>query len=122
MPIGELFDDLWSDDAYDLAVYDEFVPRRVRPDFALNQFADGQEHTMRQKGGQITKKHNVPFIILSNFSPQECISEDQLPMFDARFDVVKIEDPIDVEAIELYEEEPLQVHSDQCHQDILSFE
>lgn len=111
MPIGELFDDLWSDDAYDLAVYDEFVARRVRPQSSLNQFADGQKHSMRVKCGQVLKSHNVPFIILSNFPPDATIAADQLPMFHARFDVVHVEEPIQLESIAISEAQSSDISS-----------
>lgn len=111
MPIGELFDDLWSNDAYDLAVYDEFVAKRVRPQSTLNQFADGQKHSMRIKCGQVLKTHNIPFIILSNFPPEATIAADQLPMFNVRFDVVHVEEPIQVDSIAISEVQSSDISS-----------
>lgn len=96
----ECFDDIWSDDQYDLAVMDEFVPKSVRTSSWLNQFSDGQSMMLRTKGGQCLKKFNVPLIVLSNFSPQEHYAEVQLAAFLARFQVIRLDEPIRIEQYE----------------------
>lgn len=97
MPNSELFDCLYSDDGYDLVIYDEFTKSRVRSGAFLNQFSDGQHVTLRTKGGQVLKKKNIPFIILSNFSPSQCLECSELPSFLARFTVVELKAPLNLD-------------------------
>lgn len=104
--MAELFDCSWSDDAYDMAVMDEFAPRSVRNAQWLNQFSDGQSMFLRTKGGQVFKQFNVPLIVLSNYAPEEIFGEATLLQFKARFQVVRLEEPINLEEYQ-YDIEPL---------------
>jgi len=79
----------WSDDDYDFAVFDEFTNKH-RPLQALNQFMDGSNSRLKQKGGSVIKMKNVPVIICSNFSPEDCYPEQHIrAAFEARIVVVK---------------------------------
>lgn len=97
MPNSELFDCLYSDDGYDLVVYDEFTKSRVRSGAFINQFSDGQHVTLRTKGGQVLKKKNIPMMILSNFSPAQCLDCSELPSFLARFTVLELKAPLNLD-------------------------
>jgi len=97
MPNSELFDCLYSDDGYDLVVYDEFTKSRVRSGAFINQFSDGQHVTLRTKGGQVLKKKNLPMLILSNFPPADCLDCSELPSFLARFTVVELKAPLNLD-------------------------
>lgn len=112
MPGFEMFDDLWQDYTYDLCVLDEFVAKSVRVPQFLNQFADGQSTTLRVKGSQYSKKHNIPFIVLSNFCPEDTVPSHQLPMFRARFDVVHLETSIPFDELKFEEIVPISSNSD----------
>lgn len=94
---NEDFDDTWSDDAYDFAVLDEFQKGQKRSPQWLNQFSDGQEMLLRQKGAQVYKTFNIPFIILSNFPPESIIDAPSLPAFLSRFLVVKLDERINLD-------------------------
>ena len=66
----EDFDDMYKDNVYDVAVVDEFKGQR-RLQY-MNELLQGGPMTLRQKGTQYTKRQNIPFIILSNFSIGDC--------------------------------------------------
>lgn len=69
LPPNEDFYDQYEDDAYDLAVIDEFKANKSIT--FLNSWLDGQVFPLRKKGSQYVKRSNIPTIIISNFSPQE---------------------------------------------------
>jgi hypothetical protein len=70
LPMDEEFYDEWRDNFYDLVVLDEFKAcKKIR---WLNKFLDGQTMYMRQKGSQAVKTQNVPVVILSNYTLDEC--------------------------------------------------
>lgn len=100
MPNDESFDDLWDDNVYDFAVLDEYAKGQARTPQQLNRFADGSPVTLRVKGSQVIKAFRCPMIILSNFSPAECIPDhNSLQAFLSRFTVVQLEQPIDLTKI-----------------------
>lgn len=113
MPNYEQYDDLYDDASYDIAVLDEFQKGQKRSPQFLNQFSDGSQMTLQVKGAQVVKRFNIPFIILSNFSPAECIDFSSLQPFLSRFLVVELKEPIDlsmihIEASPIIEEMPLE--------------
>lgn len=70
IPIDEEFYDEWIDHHYDLAVLDEFKGQKTVQ--WLNRFLQGGPMSIRKKGSQGRKTQNIPVIILSNFSLEEC--------------------------------------------------
>lgn len=70
MPRDEDFYDEYEDGLFDLVVFDEFKSNK-KIQF-LNAWCDGQPLPLRQKGHQTMKNDNLPFIICSNFSIEEC--------------------------------------------------
>jgi len=73
MPRDEDFYDAYEDGLYDIVVLDEYKSQK-RIQF-LNAWCDGQPLPLRQKGSQTVKNDNLPLIICSNFSPEECYKE-----------------------------------------------
>lgn len=118
MPNDEKYDDLWSNDAYDFAVLDEFQKGQKSAQY-LNRFSDGQRTNLAVKGSQVMKTFNIPFIILSNFSPAETIDHRSLQPFLSRFTVIELTSPIEASQLTFEitpkgkEEEvpPVEVHS-----------
>lgn len=72
LPMDEEFYDEYEDDLYDLVVLEEFSSQK--PITWLNSFLDGAPKTIRKKQRQYLKTKNIPVIILSNLSPDECYS------------------------------------------------
>ena len=70
MPRDEEFYDSYEDGCFDLVVLDEYKHQK-RLQF-LNAWCDGQPLPLRRKGSQTVKTDNLPLIICSNFSPEEC--------------------------------------------------
>lgn len=68
MPFED-FDDFYSDDMYDLAVFDEFKGQRTLN--WMNLWLQGSPMVVRFKGGQYFKMINLPTVILSNFEPDQ---------------------------------------------------
>lgn len=68
MPFED-FDDFYSDDMYDMAVFDEFKGQRTLQ--WMNLWLQGSPMVVRFKGGQYFKMLNIPTIILSNFEPDQ---------------------------------------------------
>jgi len=73
MPRDEDFYDDYEDGCFDLVVIDEFKSHK-KIQF-LNAWADGQPLPLRKKGSQTVKTDNLPFIICSNYSIEECYKE-----------------------------------------------
>lgn len=97
--------DHWSDELFDLAVFDEFKGQKTIQ--FMNGFLDGQVMNLKQKSrGSYIKRFNVACIILSNFPPQQCYHKafeknaSQLaPLLD-RLTVIQWDSPtIDLEYI-----------------------
>lgn len=61
----------WDDKKYDLAILDEFHGQKQVN--WLNSWLDGSLFPVKRKGGMTyVKRHNVPTLIFSNFSPAVC--------------------------------------------------
>jgi len=102
MPTLELFYDLYQEGIHLLGFLDEFVGQI--PIHFMNDLLQGSEVTLRIKGGQSLKKANIPFIICSNYYPENCYSkEDQytLSTFNARIKLMELTKPIDIDNIEI---------------------
>lgn len=83
IPTDEDYYDDWEDGSYDLAVMDEFKGHKTVQ--WLNRWLDGSMMPIKKKGAQYLKRTNVPTIILSNYSPEECYHNALQK--DARFSV-----------------------------------
>jgi hypothetical protein len=68
----EEFHDLFEPDETDLVVMDEFRSQKTIQ--FLNSFLDGTPVTLRVKGAQLLYNHNLPCILLSNYTLRECYS------------------------------------------------
>jgi len=99
MPVNEDFYDFYSDEGTDLIVLDEF--KASKPIQVLNQWLDGQQLTVRVKGGQRMKLKNHPFIILSNYTLEECYTGafTRLDTLRARLCEIEIEDALDLDKV-----------------------
>lgn len=100
IPPYEDFYDFWEDDIYGLAVFDEFEGQKTIQ--WMNQWLDGSRVTLRKKGSQVRKLHNVPTIILSNLSPMEAYhhkGEELLNTFLGRIEIVHVTSFIDVKIV-----------------------
>lgn len=81
IPTDEDFYDDWEDGSYDLAVMDEFKANKTVQ--WLNRWLDGSMMPLKKKGSQYLKRKNIPTIILSNYTLEECYSNALQK--DARF-------------------------------------
>lgn len=97
VPLDEQFYDYFDNDSYDLAIIDEFKGQKTIQ--WMNRFLDGSPMTLRKKGAQLLKTHNIPTIILSNYSPRECypnVDELRFATIARRLHVVELSSPINV--------------------------
>lgn len=96
MPTTEEFYDHYSDD-YDLVVIDEFKGQKTIQ--FLNQFLQGSTMPIRKKGSQAIKSRNLPVVILSNYSLNECYVkaslDGRLNTLECRLEIVEIDSFID---------------------------
>lgn len=96
IPILEDFYDQYSDD-YDLVVLDEFKGQKTIQ--WLNEFLQGSTMNIRKKGSQSLKKKNLPVIILSNYTLEECYpkanADGRLDSLRARLEIVEVDSFID---------------------------
>ncbi|QDJ95277.1 replication-associated protein [Capybara virus 35_cap1_1079] len=96
MPTTEEFYDHYSDD-YDLVVIDEFKGQKTLQ--FMNQFLQGSPMTIRKKGSQSMKYKNLPVVILSNYSLNECYpkaaNDGRLDTLMCRLDFVEVDSFID---------------------------
>lgn len=96
MPTTEEFYDHYSDD-YDLVVLDEFKGQKTIQ--FLNEFLQGSSMSIRKKGSQGLKKKNLPVIILSNYSLEECYpkanADGRLDSLRARLEICEVDSFID---------------------------
>ncbi len=76
VPNGEDFYDSYSDDDYDLLVFDEYEHQKSVT--WMNSFVDGSVVTLRVKGGQVQKRRNLPVIMMTNFSPEQQYADVQM--------------------------------------------
>lgn len=93
-PAHEDFFDGYSDDLYDLVVFDEFSGQRNIQ--TMNLFLEGAPCILRIKGAQVQKKKNLPVIILSNFLPSETAyqANPTLSAFLTRIKLIELKHPI----------------------------
>lgn len=69
VPMDEDFYDMYNDE-YDFCVFEEFKSqKRIQ---WLNKFMDGNNLSLRKKGGQVLRMKPTPCIILSNYKLEEC--------------------------------------------------
>jgi len=96
IPMTEEFYDQYSDD-YDLVVLDEFKGQKTIQ--WLNEFLQGSTMNIRKKGSQSLKKKNLPVIILSNYTLEECYpkanADGRLDSLRARLEIVEVDSFID---------------------------
>lgn len=94
MPMEESFYDSYSDKLFDFVFLDEF--RSQKTISFMNSFVDGSTVTLRIKGGQVTKRKNLPVIICSNWEPAlayhkvQAANPEVLDAFMRRFLVVRV--------------------------------
>lgn len=96
-PLGENFYDEWEEELYDLVVFDEFKAQKKIT--WMNAFLQGSPFSMAVKGGQRKKLRNLPVIILSNFSPENCYwraAPESIAPLVARLLVVHVQDFIKI--------------------------
>jgi len=105
MPGSEDFYDQYHDNLYDLIVLDEFRAQKTIQ--CLNLWLQGSTMPLRKKGSQGLKKKNLPMIILSNYSLEECYSKtsekeresgntDKLDTLRCRLEIVEVENFINI--------------------------
>lgn len=81
VPNDEDFYDGYMDKKYDLIVIDEFKAQKKIT--WLNLFLQGGPTPLRQKGNQYLKTDNLPVIVLSNYSLEECYNHSSDTALDA---------------------------------------
>lgn len=107
IPTDEDFYDFYNDEDYDLAIIDEFKGNKKIQ--WLNQWLQGSTMPLRKKGSQAMKTKNIPVIILSNFTLEECYPKvaehnmDRLNLLRIRLEEVHVNSFIEVPSLE---EEP----------------
>jgi len=97
IPKGEDFYDLYEDNLYDLALMDEFKGTKTLQ--WLNEWLQGEDMNMRQKGKQYYKKQNLPTIIMANHSLQEIYAKagpSKLEPTESRLKIIDLLQPIDI--------------------------
>lgn len=96
MPLTEEFYDLYSDE-YDLVVVDEFKGQKTIQ--WLNQFLQGSVMNIRKKGSQSIKLKNIPVIMLSNYTLEECYpkanADGRLDTLRCRLEIIEVDSFID---------------------------
>jgi len=99
VPKGEDFYDFYDDRVMDLAYIDEFKAQKQIQ--WLNQFLEGSRMTLRKKGSQYLKMKNLPVIITSNFSLEQCYAgalakdPNKLDTLLSRVEVIELLHPLD---------------------------
>jgi len=98
-PKDEKWWDAYEDGAYDLIVLDEFRSQKTITE--LNPILSGDPIPLsRRRSPPLVKRDNLPVMILSNFSPEECYhkcSQSQLaPLLD-RLEFVEVERHVRIE-------------------------
>lgn len=103
VPMQEDFYDLYDNNTYDMAVFEEFYCSKTLQ--FMNTFLDGAKTTLRKKGSQIHKTDNLPTMVLSNYDPAHAWkSEDVIQKVGtiyARCTVVEINQQIDLDNIQV---------------------
>lgn len=98
-PKEEVWWDAYSDGAYDVIVLDEFHSQKTITQ--LNPILSGDPVPLsRRCSAPLTKRDNLPVIILSNYTPEECfakVASNQphklAPLID-RLTIIHVEGPI----------------------------
>jgi len=96
MPTEDFYSD-WVDNLYDICVMDEFKGQKTIQ--FLNQWLDGSTVYIRTKGGNTYKRHNIPTIIVANFSPQEVyhrVDAVYIAALVGRLEIVNVLSPINL--------------------------
>lgn len=70
VPMDEDFYDMYDDTLYDLIVFEEYKSQKTVQ--WMNKFVDGQPVALRKKGSQVMKIKNLPVIVCSNYTMQDC--------------------------------------------------
>jgi len=97
MPKGEEFYDLYEDGLYDLILLDEFKGQKKPQD--LNEWLQGEDQNIRQKGKQTYKKDNLPMIILANWPMEKVYKNLTLEWLEptmSRLIHIHLDQPIDI--------------------------
>lgn len=100
IPAGEDFYDFFENDRFQLSLLDEFFRHKTIQ--WLNLWLQGSTLTLRTKGSQYLKKQNIPTIILSNYSVEECYDKvdiNKLITLENRLEIIKLTEPIDIDNI-----------------------
>lgn len=100
IPKGEDFYDLYEDGLYDLAIMDEFKAHKTLQ--WLNEWLQGGTMNIRQKGKQYVKTNNLPVLILSNYTLQECYSKKDsyaLEPTESRLTQIHLSGPLDIKGL-----------------------
>jgi len=111
-PKEEVWWDAYSDGAYDLIVLDEFHSQKTITQ--LNPILSGDPTPLsRRCSAPLTKRDNLPVIIMSNYLPEECFAKvatnqphKLAPLID-RLTIVKVEGPIRMSPV--LEDDPLPI-------------
>lgn len=93
-PTGEAWFNAYHDSMYDFAFFDEFDGSTFSIT-TMNQFLDGSQNQLKQKGTYFCKRKNLPVIICSNLSPEECFPKapkNIMKAFLSRLLVVELTD------------------------------
>lgn len=94
----EDFYDSYDDEAYDLAVLDEFGGQKT-PTW-LNMWLDGQPMPLRKKGSQCMKYNNLPTIICSNSDLFDCynaVRQERLDALAERLTIIYCDHFLDIQ-------------------------
>ncbi len=93
-PMGEDFYDGYTDEGYDLVIFDEYHSQKTITH--LNAFVQGRPCPLRVKGSQYLKRKNVPIIMTCNVAPEQAYHNVQakspatLEAYLARWQVVRL--------------------------------
>lgn len=99
IPSEEFYDDYY-DGMFKLTVLDEFKATKTIQ--WLNQWLQGSPMPIRKKGSQSIKTDNLPVIILSNYSIEECYSKashDKIESLKARLEIVSVSEFITIKEL-----------------------
>lgn len=94
-PMDEDYYDGFDDKLFDVIVMDEYKAQK-KIQF-MNGFVGGQPVKLRVKGGQVTKRKNLPVIITGNYSLAQCYhkvaahSPAILGTLERRFEIVELQ-------------------------------
>lgn len=98
-PKDEKWWDTYSDGAYDLIIIDEFHGQKSITE--LNQILSGDPISLsRRNMPYVMKRNNLPVIILSNFTPDQCFHKctaQQLAPLNSRLEVIMCDGPIRID-------------------------